>query len=125
MNQVEIIGRLTKDPTITYGGATNTCISKFCVAVDKDGKDKGTNYINCVAFGKTAEHIDHYCAKGQLVGITGSINTGSYEKDGRRVYTTDVLVNRIEFLSKADKKEEKTPDGFTPFDHSDDIGILF
>ena len=120
MNSVSLIGRLTSDPKITYGGANNTCIAKFNVAVNKDGgKDRGADFINCVAFGKTAELMEKYCSKGQMVGVSGSISTGSYEKDGRKIYTTEVAIARIEFLTRSEKKEtDDIPSGFT---HADDI----
>lgn len=121
MNNVNLIGRLTSDPKITYGGATNTAISKFNVAVNRDGKDKGADFINCVAFGKTAELMEKYCAKGQMIAVSGSISTGSYEKDGRKIYTTEVLTSRIEFLSKSEKKEKTEDDIPTGFSHADDI----
>ena len=117
-NTAFLTGRLTKDPTITFGGSTNTCIAKFNVAVDKEGKSRGTDFINCVAFGKTAELIERYCAKGQLVAVIGSISTGSYEKDGRKIYTTEILVSRIEFLSKVEAKQGDAPEGF---EHGEDI----
>lgn len=105
---------MTADPKITYGGSTNTAIAKFNVAVDKEsGKDKTANFINCVAFGKTAKLIEKYCAKGMMVAVVGAISTGSYEKEGRRYYTTEIMVNRIEFLSKVEKKEQsEMPKGF-------------
>lgn len=116
-NCVFLTGRMTNDPKITYGGATNTTIAKFNLAVSKEGKDKGADFIGCVAFGKTAELIEKYCGKGMMVAAIGSISTGSYEKDGRRIYTTEVLTNRIEFLSKFEKKEsDDIPSGFTQVD---------
>lgn len=120
MNTVALIGRLTSDPKVMYGGATNTAVAKFNLAVNREGKDKGADFINCVAFGKTAELIEKYVGKGQMLGVDGRISTGSYEKDGRKVYTTEVAVNRIEFLSKGEKKSEEgaPPMGFS---HADDI----
>lgn len=99
MNNVTLIGRLTKDPELktTQSGLS---ICRFTVAVDrysKDGEDK-TDFINCVAWRKTAEFIDNYFSKGQRIALTGSIQTGSYtDKDGKTVYTTDVLVDKVEF----------------------------
>lgn len=117
-NTVFITGRFTADPKITYGGSTNTAIAKFNVAVDKETSNKGTNFINCVAFGKTAELIEKYCGKGMLVAVVGAISTSSYEKEGRRYYTTEVMVNRIEFLSKVEKREESNSpvEGFSHFE---------
>ena len=113
MNTTQIIGRLVKDPVVRYAGETP--IASFTVAVDRHTKEKQADFISCKAFNKTAELIEKYLFKGSQVGIEGSIQTGSYEKDGQKIYTTDVVVNRIEFLSKAEKKEE-TPLGFQVLD---------
>lgn len=99
MNNVILMGRLTKDPELkTTQSGLSFC--RFTVAVDrysKDGEDK-TDFINCVAWRKTAEFIDNYFSKGQRIALAGSIQTGSYtDKDGRTVYTTDVLVDKAEF----------------------------
>ena len=96
----------------------------FSLAIDrgktKDGQDGGADYPSIVCFGKTAELVEKYCSKGMQVGITGKLRTGSYEKDGRKIYTTEILADRVEFLSKKESKgteEEKTetatlPEGF-------------
>lgn len=120
MNSVQLIGRFTSDPVISYG-TSGKCYAKFNVAVNRDGKDKGADFINCVAFGKTAELMEKYCAKGQMIAVSGSISTGSYEKDGRKIYTTEVLTSRIEFLSKSEKKEQTEGEVPTGFSHADDI----
>lgn len=98
MNQVNMIGRTTKDPETRYTDS-GMAISQFTLAIDrppnKNG-DKQTDFIRCKAFGKVAETIDRYVIKGQQIGVTGSIQTGSYEhKDGYTVYTTDVNVQRL------------------------------
>lgn len=106
MNSVILSGRLTKDP-IGQSTTSGTSIARFSLAVprgkDKDGNEQ-TDYPNCVAFGKTADLVEKYTAKGSKVMVQGSLRTGSYEKDGRKVYTTDVIVDRIEFMDS--KKEE-------------------
>jgi len=116
MNTLQIIGRLTKDPVIRYAGETP--IASFTVAVDRHTKEKQADFIQCKAFNKTAELIEKYLVKGSQVGIEGAIQTGSYDKEGQKIYTTEVIVNRIEFLSKAEKKED-TPAGFQVIDDSD------
>lgn len=132
MNNVILMGRLTKDPEIrTTNSGLSVC--KFTVAVDrysKDGEDK-TDFINCVAWRKTAEFIGNYFSRGQRIALTGSIQTGSYtDKDGRTVYTTDVLVDKAEFCeSKKNsdsapaptraRKPKETED--IPVDISDDL----
>lgn len=116
MNSVHIIGRLTKDPQISYISDTQTAVARFSVAIsrgkDKDGNDKGADFPNVVVFGKRAENCERYLSKGKLVGIEGRIQTGSYEKDGRKVYTTDVIANRVEFLEWDNKEKSEIPSGF-------------
>lgn len=100
MNNVNLIGRLTKDPDTRYT-TDNMAVARFTVAVDRYGKDAGADFISCVAFKNTAEFIDKYFRKGMKIGITGHIQTGKYgNKDGKTVYTTDVVVDRAEFVEK-------------------------
>ena len=110
MNSVALIGRLTRDPEVRYGAATQTAVARFTIAVDRQrGNREGeqtADFIGIVCFGKTAELVEKYIGKGRLVGITGRIQTGSYEKDGRKVYTTDVIADRVEFLDRGDKASE-------------------
>ena len=100
MNTVALIGRLTKDPEVKYTAGENpTAVARFSIAVnDGYGENERTSFINIVAFGKQAENCERFLSKGRQVGITGRIQTGSYEKDGRTVYTTDVIASRVEFL---------------------------
>lgn len=101
MNNVNLIGRLTKDVDLRYT-QSGLAVGRFSVAIDrpkKDGQSNGADFPNCVAYGKTAENLAQYMHKGGLVGVTGHIQTGSYEtKDGRKVYTTDVSVTNVQFL---------------------------
>lgn len=100
MNNVSLVGRLTRDPDIRYtdGGLS---ITRFNIAVDrrfkKDG-DQTADFISVVCFGKTAEFIEKYFSKGMRIGLQGRIQTGSYEKDGIKVYTTDVIAENVEFV---------------------------
>ena len=109
MNKVIIIGRFTRDPEIKYSTGENaTATARFSLAVNRRFKNKEGNYdadfINCVAFGKTAEFIEKYFAKGMAIGITGRIQTGSYtNKEGQKVYTTDVVVEETEFVESKNK----------------------
>ena len=98
INNVVIMGRITKDLEIrqTTGG---TAVLKFTVAVDR-GKDKQADFINCVAFGQTAEFIGRYFGKGRMIAVEGNIHTGSYEKDGRTIYTFEVFVERVSFTGE-------------------------
>lgn len=100
MNVWNGIGRLTKDPDTRYT-TDNMVVTRFTVAVDRYGKDAGADFISCVAFKNTAEFIGKYFRKGMKIGITGHIQTGKYDnKDGKTVYTTDVVVDRAEFVEK-------------------------
>lgn len=101
MNSVQLVGRLTKDPDVRYADS-GTSIARFSVACDRrfkrDGED-GADFIPCVAFGKTAEFMDKYFYKGKRIGLNGRIQTGSYiNKEGQKVYTTDVIVENVEFV---------------------------
>lgn len=98
MNNVSLIGRLTRDPEVRYTGE-QMAVAKFSIAIDRTAKgEKKTDFPNIVVFGKQAENCEKYLSKGRLVGIQGRLKTGSYEKDGRKVYTTDVVANHVEFL---------------------------
>lgn len=101
MNVVNIIGRVTKDPEVRYT-QSNMAYLRMTVAIDRgkdrDGNDKGADFPTVVVFGKQAENCGRYLAKGRLVGIEGRIQTGSYERNGEKVYTTEIMANRVEFL---------------------------
>lgn len=102
------MGRLTKDPEIRWaqGKDGQFCVARYTVAIDKRGKDAGTNFIQCKALGKNGEFAEKYLKKGMKIGIEGEIETGSYDhKDGYKVYTTEILVCRHEFCeSKGDSQ---------------------
>lgn len=125
MNQVNIIGRLTKDPqeSATTSGMT---VARFSVAIDrgkdKDGKDKGADYISCAAFGKTAEFICKWLKKGRNVGITGHLQSGNYEKDGQTHYTTTVIVDKVTMIDWGDKTEKAEDKPEDPHDGYSMIG---
>lgn len=133
MNTVLLTGRLTKDPEIKYT-PSQTCYARFSLAIsrgkDKDGKEL-TDYPNIVAFGKTAEVVEKYTKKGMMVGITGKIQTGSYEKDGKKIYTTTIVADRVEFMEKKEtpeksiKKETPEDDVLSMFSMVDDEDIPF
>lgn len=136
MNNVILIGRLTRDPELRYIPGNGTAVTKFSLAVDKglsrdkkqeaESQNKPTaDFINIVVWGKQAENAANYLAKGRLVAVQGRIQTGSYEdKDGKRVYTFDVVANNVEFLEWGDKQttptEYETPEGF----HDTDMGDI-
>lgn len=110
MNQVCLIGRMTKDPELKeYGkGKDGGCLVRFTLAVDRGSKDDAADFISCIAFNKTAELIDTYLGRGSKIGISGSIQTGSYgDKDGNTHYTTDVIVTRLDFCDSKKKSEDE------------------
>ena len=118
MNSVVLIGRLTRDPEVRYT-QDQMAIARFSVAIDRPvtaGKEKQTDFPNVVVFGKQAENCERFLSKGRLVGIQGRIQTGSYtNRDGQKVYTTDVVVEEQEFAeSKAASAEHAA--NFAPAD---------
>ena len=127
MNKAILLGRLTRDPEVRYSQGQNgeqMAIARYNLAVDRRGKkvegQPTADFISCVAFGKNGEFAEKYLKQGTKIAITGHIQTGSYtNKDGQKVYTTDVIVDEQEFAeSKAngEKSEEKPSanDGFIP-----------
>lgn len=131
INQVVLVGRMTKDPELNYVGQKGTAMVSFTVAVNRTFKNKDGEYeadfIRCKAFNKTAEIIGQYGAKGMLVGVTGNIQTGSYTNDnGDKVFTTDVMCNQFQMLEKKNSNQQsennkKSPDfNDDPFEKNDD-----
>lgn len=117
MNSVSLIGRLTRDPEIRYGSETQTAVARFSIAIDRmPGRngEKQTDFPNIVCFGKTAELVEKYITKGRLVGVTGRLQTGSYtNKEGQKVFTTEVVADRVEFLDRGDRTEGGSFGGYS------------
>ena len=113
MNKVILMGRLTRDPEVRYSQGENaTAVARFTLAVDRRFRrdDASTDFIGCVAFGRNAEFIEKYFRQGTKALITGRIQTGSYtNRDGQKVYTTDVVVEDQEF---AESKNSQGDAGF-------------
>ncbi|MCI2061564.1 MAG: single-stranded DNA-binding protein [Eubacteriaceae bacterium] len=101
MNSVQLIGRLTRDPEVRYT-ESNMAIATFTIAIDRPPRQDGTreaDFPRITVFGRQAETVQRYLAKGRQVAVEGRIQTGSYtNKNGDKVYTTDVVANRVEFL---------------------------
>ncbi|MCL2492720.1 MAG: single-stranded DNA-binding protein [Clostridiales bacterium] len=117
MNVVVLTGNLARDPEKSVTG-TGMTVVRFTIAVNRFGKKDGgdsADFIRCTAFDKQAELVLQYLAKGRKAGVEGRIQTGSYtDKDGKKVYTTDVIANRVEFL---DSKGQGEGGGYTaPFE---------
>lgn len=106
MNVVIVTGRITKDPEVRYT-SSQMAVCTVTLAIDRPTKDKVTDFPRVVVFGKQAESLATYTKKGSMIGVVGSIQTGSYEKNGEKVFTTDIVANRVEFLSWSDGKPEK------------------
>lgn len=103
MNKVILMGRLTRDPEVRYSqGENSTAIARYTLAVDRrfnrNNEEQTADFIGCVAFGKAGEFAEKYFHKGTKIAVVGRIQTGSYtNKDGVKVYTTDVVVEEQEF----------------------------
>ena len=127
MNRVILMGRLTRDPNISYSqGGDNMAIARFTLAVDRrgrrqDGADQqNADFISCVAFGRQAEFAEKYLRQGTKIAVTGRIQTGSYtNRDGQKVYTTDVVVEQVEF---AESKSTGDNSGYVPADRPSPSG---
>lgn len=116
MNNVSLMGRLTRDPEVRYSANTQLANARFSVAVDRrlskekrmeaeNNNQPTADFINCVAFGRTAEVIGQYLHKGNRIAITGHIQTGSYEnQQGQRIYTTDVIVDQFDFVESSNSQ---------------------
>ena len=103
MNKVILVGRLTRDPEVR-GEGERKC-ARFTLAVDRGGKDAGADFIGCVAFRKTAELIEQFITKGTRIGVEGHIHTDNYtNKEGTKVYTSDVILDRMEFLESKNEQ---------------------
>ena len=107
MNKWHGIGRLTKDPDCRYS-QTGTCVARYVLAIDRRFKKEETDFIPCVALGKAGEFAEKYLFKGMKIAVTGRIETGSYvNKNGTKIYTTDIIVEEQDFVESKRKEEPK------------------
>lgn len=113
MNKIFLIGRLCRDVEMSYStNGNNTAVARYTLAVNRPYKNgaQEADFIRCIAFGKTAELADRYLAKGMKIAVEGRIQTGSYtNREGQKVYTTDVIVERQEFLEKRADNSQSAP----------------
>lgn len=123
MNQVVLLGRLTKDPEIRYTSGTQMAVATFTIAVDrptKAGEEKKADFPRITVFGKQAENCERFTCKGKRVAILGRLQTGSYTSDGVTHYTTDVVADRVEFIDWKEKDGDSAnygaPEGFSYLD---------
>lgn len=108
MNKVVLVGRLTKDPELRFTAGSGNSVSRFTIAVNRQFKKDETDFISCVAFGKTAEIIAQHFIKGKQIAVSGSIRTGSYDaQDGTKRYTTDVVVDAFDFIGSNNKETDE------------------
>ena len=124
MNKVFLVGRLTRDPELRYS-SSNLATMRCAIAVDRqfvrDGEERGADFINIVAFGNRAETMSKYLTKGSQIAIDGRIQTGSYDgADGKKVYTTDVIVENFQFLDSKGSRNMDNVDMPTDGDTSND-----
>ncbi|MCR5098688.1 MAG: single-stranded DNA-binding protein [Lachnospiraceae bacterium] len=120
MNKVIFMGRLTRDPEVRYGGANNTAIARFSIAVDRRFKrdgDPDADFFNCTAFGKQGEFVEKYLKKGTKILMEGEVRNDNYtDKDGKKVYGFSFVANSIEFAES--KKAAEANGGYVPSGNS-------
>jgi len=133
MNKVILLGRLTADPELRYTTGTNIPVCRFRLAVErpytKQGEEKKTDFISCVAFGRLAENLEKYIRKGRRIVIEGRIQVDSYDRDDRsKGYSTSVIIERFYFADskpgeQAQKVSQPDPEmvGFEPLDSDNDL----
>lgn len=118
MNNCVLIGRLTRDPELSYTPNTQTACCRFTLAVDRpkrDGQDQGADFIRIVVWGVQGENCDRYLSKGRQAAVHGRIQTGSYkDRNGNTVYTTDVIADRVEFLGGAQGDNSRSEGSYQP-----------
>ena len=116
LNQVVLMGRITRDPDTRFIQNTNNSVTRFSIAVDRDYKAANeerprTDFISCIAWNKTGEFISKYFKKGSMIAVTGSIETGSYtDRDGKKIYTTEIRVNKASFTGEKASGSSSDPD---------------
>ena len=129
MNKVILMGRLTRDPEVRYTQSDNaSAVARFSLAIDRRFKKDGeqtADFISCVAFGKTGEFIERYGRKGTKFVVEGRIQTGSYtNKDGQKVYTTDVVVEQVEFAESKASADGNTTNNTSNSNTLTDTGFM-
>lgn len=115
MNKIILVGRLTRDPEVRYSqGETAIAVARYTIAVERKFKREGeqtADFISCVAFGRAGEFAEKYFRQGMRISISGRIQTGSYtNKDGNKVYTTDVIIEEQEFAESKSERSTRAED---------------
>ena len=121
INKAILMGRLTRDPELRHTG-TGTAVCSFSIAIDNGyGENRQTDFINCVAWNKTAEFVSNYFSKGKMIIVIGRISTRSWEgQDGKRNYATEVVASEVSFGESKSENSSAAKDDFTPLDVIDD-----
>ena len=130
MNKVILMGRMTDNPELRFMEGTGNAVTRFVVAINRPYKNAAgnqeTDFIRCLAFNKTAEIIANNFEKGNRILLEGAIKTGSYQNsDGNKVYTTDIVVSKVEFIEKKEEKKQQGSKGEEEFFPTDDAEIPF
>lgn len=107
MNKVILTGRLVKDIETTTS-QSGKVFARFSLAVNRRTRDDGADFLNCIAFGQTAENMAKFLAKGSKIGIVGRVQSGNYEKEGRKIYYVEIICDEVEFLESRKAVEEAT-----------------
>lgn len=128
LNQSILMGRLTAEPEVRYAQGSDTAVARFTLAVERDfqkqGEERKTDFIRCVAFGKTAEFVKKYFGKGSMLAVTGRIQTGDYtNQEGQKVYTTDVVVEKASFTGEK-RENSQQPAAKQPAPQVDSNGFM-
>ena len=119
LNYIVLMGRLTRDPELRYTGSQKP-VASFTIAVDRDGKDNGTDFIDCVAWNSTAEFVNKYFAKGRMIVVAGKMQIREWtDKEGNKRRSAEVVVRDVYFGDK--KKDEDKPSNFVPPSNFDQI----
>ena len=129
MNTIAISGRMVRDPEVRYT-QSQLCVARFTVALDRrKGGEKVTDFIPCVAFGKQAEFVEKFFEKGKWIEISGSLQTDTYEKNGERIKTFNVVADRVGFGNDStgggSRRKDDDVDGFRALSEDDEINVPF
>ena len=134
MNSIVLIGRLVRDPEVRYTSNTQMAVATFTIAVDrpvKAGEERKADFPRITVLGRQAENCEKYISKGSRIAVQGRIQTGQYkDKDGKTVYTTDVMANRIEFLeygqrqAQGDSNSIQQENSYSPAGFYEDSGDI-
>lgn len=130
MNQVVLIGRLTRDPELRFTAGSGKAVATFSIAVDRPfSKEKETDFFRIVVWGKTGENCANYLSKGRLVAVSGRIQNNNYEtQNGEKRTSTEIVANEVQFLERGNRNDQSgfdhsspgNPNGFQAIDEDDD-----